>query len=247
MSQPEISIGRFLALATFLGTPFRFVKLSAGKLAPCGAGEAGIGVIQDEPAANEAANVMMVGVTKVMCGGTISQGGSVKSDANGKAVAAASSDPFAFGKALEAGVNGEYIDVLLIGSSGVGSEKHQQTLPALGTDVEATYGFFRAPFNLTVTGASYSPVANITGAATNNRKVAVVNKGSDGNGTDEVAALTYDNGVNATDFNEDALTLSGTPANLDVDEGEILAWASTAPGTGIADPGGLATITFVRR
>lgn len=247
MSQPEISLGRFVANAAFTGTPFRFVKLTTGKLALCGAGEAGIGVIQDEPLANEAGNVMVVGVSKVLAGGTITQGASVKSDANGKAVAASSSDPFAFGKALEGGSNGEYIDVLLIGSSGVGSEKHQQSFPALGTDVEATYGFFRAPYNLTITAASYAPVANITGAATNNRKVAVVNKGADGNGTDEVAALTYDNGVNATDFNEDALTLSGTPANLDVDEGEILAWASTAPGSGIADPGGLATITYVRR
>ncbi|MGE3467655.1 MAG: capsid cement protein [Pyrinomonadaceae bacterium] len=246
MSQPEINLGRFLANAAFTDTPFRFVKLSSGKLVLCGAGESSIGVIQDEPAANEAANVMSLGISKVLAGGTITQGSKVKSDANGKAVAAAAGEE-SLGWALEGGSNGEYIDVFVITNSGAGVEKHQQSFPALGTDVEAAYGFFRAPYNLTITAASYAPVANITGAATNNRKVAVVNKGLDGNGTDEVAALTYDDGVNATDFNEDALTLSGTPANLDVDEGEILAWASTAPGTGIADPGGLATITYVRR
>jgi hypothetical protein len=123
----------------------------------------------------------------------------------------------------------------------------QTVLPALGTDVEATYAIARAPFDLTVIGVTYTPVANITGAATNNRKVALINKGADGNGTTEVAAITYDNGINATDFNEDALTLSGTPANLDVDAGSILAAASTAPGSGLADPGGLMVVTFKRR
>lgn len=247
MSQPEIAIGRFLANSAFTGTPFRFVKLSAGKLALCGAGEAGLGVIQDEPAADEAGNVMCVGVSKVQCGGSISQGGLVKSDASGKAVAAASSDPFAFGQALEAGSNGEFIDVLLLGGPGVGTEHYQAVFPALGTNVDASYVFFRAPYDLTVTGASFTPVADITGAATNHRKLEVINKGLDGNGSTVVADLAFDNGINASDFDEKALTLSATPANLDVDAGQILAWVSSTPGTGIADPGGLAKISYVRR
>lgn len=247
MSQPEISLGNFVALTTFAGTPFRFVKFSSGKLAKCGAGESGIGVIQDEPVANEAGNVMCVGVSKVLAGGTISQGNSVKSDANGKAVATGAADPFAFGIALEGASDGEYFDIFLTGRAGDSVSSHQAIYPALGTNVDGSYVFFKAPYNLTVSATSYTPVGDITGAATNHRKLEIINKGTDGNGTDVVADLAFDNGVNALDYDEKALTLSGTAANLDVDAGEVLAWVSTTPGTGIADPGGLASITFVRR
>ena len=246
MSQPEISLGRFVANAAFTDTPFRFVKLSSGKLVKTGAGETAIGVIQDEPVANEAGNVMVSGVSKVLCGGSITQGAKVKSDANGKAVAIATGER-SNGWALEAGSDGEYIDIYVQPEGGSGVEKHQQVYPALGTNVDASYVFFRAPYNLTVSAASITPVADITGAATNHRKYEFINKGTDGNGTDVIADLAFDNGVNANDFDEKALTLSGTPANLDVDEGEIVAFVSSTPGTGLADPGVLATLTYSRR
>src|SRR5690606_22942882 len=104
-----ISLGSFVANASFAGTPYRFVKLSGGKLVLCGADEAGLGVVQDEPAANEAANVMLVGISHVLAGGTINQGNSVKSAANGKAVAADGDDAFIFGIALEGGGDGDLI------------------------------------------------------------------------------------------------------------------------------------------
>lgn len=251
MSQPEINLGRFVANSAFTDTPFRFVKLSSGKLVKCGAGEAGLGVIQDEPAANEAGNVMVVGVTKVMCGGSISQSNTVKSDANGKAVAASATDDYVFGTALEGGSDGEYIDVLLFGANGARTAdsivQMQVSVPAYATNADGSTVAFKAPFDCTVTAAAGIPADNITGAASNHRKWEIVNKGADGNGTTVVADLAFDNGVNATDFNETALTLSATPANLDVDEGDVLAWVSTSPGTGIADPGGLAVITIQRR
>ena len=124
--------------------------------------------------------------------------------------------------------------------------KKEFTVPALATDAEATTSLFEAPYALTITGVSYVPVANVTGAATNHRKVALINKGTDGNGTTEIAALTFDNGINATDFNESALTLSSTAADLSVAADAVLAWASTAPGTGLADPGGTAIVEYSR-
>jgi len=251
MSQPEISLGRFLALTALTGTPFRFVKLSSGKIALCGAGEAGLGVVQDEPAASEAGNVMLVGVSKVLAGGTINQGNAIKSDATGKAVAASETDQFIFGTALEDGSSGEYIDVLLLGQNMARESQAivqlSAVVPALATDSEGTPAVFRAPFDCTVLGVGYVPVANITGANTDSRTINVINKGADGNGTTEIASIDFTSGVNATDYNETALTLSPTPADLDVDEGDVIAWASLAPGTGIADPGGLAVITIQRR
>lgn len=95
-----------------------------------------------------------------------------------------------------------------------------------------------------VTSVTYAPNADITGAATNNRKFDLINKGQDGNGTTVIATLTFANTVNASDFDEKVIPVSGTPANVAVAEGDILAWFSDAINTGIADPGGLVTVTI---
>lgn len=96
-----------------------------------------------------------------------------------------------------------------------------------------------APFAGTVTSVTYTPDADITGAATNHRRVALINRGATGAGTTIVAELSYDTGINGVAGNEQALTLSGTAGNLTVAAGDILAWFSDAVGTGLADPGGL--------
>lgn len=248
MSQPEISLGRFVANSAFTGTPFRFVKLSSGKLVLCGAGESGLGVIQDEPIAGEPGNVMIIGVSKVECGDTIGQGDPVKSDASGKGVPASDGD-ITLGTALEAGADGEVIDVLILGPSQAEAAiiPFEVPVPAVATNVDNSVVVGRMASDVTVTGATFIPAANITGADTNYREIQLVNKGLDGNGTTVVAAISFTNGIDATDFNETALTLSSTPSDLDIDEGEVLAWVSTSPGTGLADPGGLACITVQRR
>lgn len=94
----------------------------------------------------------------------------------------------------------------------------------------------------TVTEVTYVPEADITGAATNNRTLSVINKGSDGDGTTVVATLTFASGVNATDFDAKTITLHATAANLVVAAGDVLAFSSVHANTGIADPGGLATV-----
>lgn len=120
-------------------------------------------------------------------------------------------------------------------------EKVQTTAPAivLGSDGDQTIG--ESPITGTVVGVSYTPEAAITGVATNNRTISVVNKGQSGSGTQTVASLSFGSGTNAAAFDEKALTLSGT---VEVDEGDILAFVSTHTGTGIADPGGLVQVTI---
>jgi hypothetical protein len=107
--------------------------------------------------------------------------------------------------------------------------------------------FAQVPFDATVTAVEYVPEAAITGAATNHRTVSLVNKGQAGSGTTTVATLTFDNGVNATAYNERAITLSGTAANLDLTAGDTLQWRSIHVGTGITDPGGVVRVTISRR
>lgn len=126
------------------------------------------------------------------------------------------------------------------------TQRKEVVVPALATDAEDTTTLFEAPFALTLTAASYVPDTAITGAATNNRKVAVVNKGAAGAGTTEMASLTFDDGVDGVAFDEKALTLSGTAANLNAAAGDIIAWASTAPGSGLADPGGTVIVEYSR-
>jgi len=105
---------------------------------------------------------------------------------------------------------------------------------------------FVAPFAGTVTSVSYAPTADITGAATNNRKVSVVNAADDGDGTTEVAEEQFVSGVNASQYAALALTLASDADDLEFAAGDVLVWKSTHIGTGIADPGGTVTVTISR-
>jgi hypothetical protein len=116
---------------------------------------------------------------------------------------------------------------------------------AAGSDLTTIIG--EAPFAGTVTAVTYAPNSTLTGANTDSRTLAVVNKGTDGNGTTSVASKAFTSGVNANDYDETAITLSGTAANLVVAEGDVLAFTSTHVGsTGLADPGGRVAVTISR-
>lgn len=125
-------------------------------------------------------------------------------------------------------------------------QKLQSRTPAVAGGSDATSPVGEAPFAGTVTEASYTPDAAITGVATNNRTLNLVNKGQDGTGTTVVATITYANGTNTAADDEQQLTLSGTAANLVVAQGDIIALQSVHNGTGIADPGGLAQVSITR-
>jgi hypothetical protein len=95
-----------------------------------------------------------------------------------------------------------------------------------------------------VTSVTYSTVTAITGANTNTRSVTLVNKGQSGAGTTAIATLQFNSGVNTTASDEKTITLSSTAADLVVAAGDVLQWQSTHVGTGIADPGGLVSVTI---
>jgi hypothetical protein len=125
------------------------------------------------------------------------------------------------------------------------TRNHQ--VPAVGTaGNDATTVLFQAPFACTVTGVNFIPAAAITGANTNTRAVSLVNKGQAGSGSTSVATLQFDSGVNATAFDEKAITLSGTAANLVLAAGDTIIWTSVHVGTGITDPGGLLAVSLSR-
>jgi len=123
-------------------------------------------------------------------------------------------------------------------------ETDVQPVAAAGNTLDTVIG--QAPYACTVTGVKYIPAATITGAATNNRTVSVVNKGQAGAGTAAVATLNFASGTNATANDDRVITLSGTAADLVLAAGDTLQWRSVPVGTGITDPGGRVVVTLSR-
>ncbi len=124
-------------------------------------------------------------------------------------------------------------------------QKFEAEIPAAAAGADASQ-VVRAPWAGTVTAVTYAPVAAITGAATNNRTVSLINHAQDGTGSTSVASLNFASGTNAAAFDETTITLSGTAANLVVAAGDILEAKSLHIGTGIADPGGTMFIEISR-
>lgn len=124
---------------------------------------------------------------------------------------------------------------------GAGHQVPVQPQATAGNDLNTQV--YVAPRAATVSAVSYVPVTTITGANTNTRSVSLVNLGQAGSGNTVVATLQFNSGVNATAGQAKTITLSGTPANLNLAAGDVLQWQSTHVGTGIADPGGLVVIT----
>src|SRR4051812_10669288 len=91
----------------------------------------------------------------------------------------------------------------------------------------------------TVREATLLPEAAVTGNATNFRTFQVVNKGQSGAGSTVVAsfATSATPANDLTAYDEKAMTLSATAANLVVAEGDILAAVETVGGTGVAHGG----------
>lgn len=131
-----------------------------------------------------------------------------------------------------------------------GQSPRQDTIrivvPAAAQAATESTTLFSMPYTGVISSVTYVPDTAITGANTNTRKVSLVNKGTTGSGTTEMAALQFDSGVNGTAFDEKTITLSGTAANLNVASGDVVAWVSAAVSSGLADPGGTVFVTITR-
>lgn len=106
--------------------------------------------------------------------------------------------------------------------------------PAVAFGDDETTMFFTIPADGAVVGVVYIPDEDITGAATNNRKISLINGGAAGDGTTAAASLTFGSGTDAPAGEEKTVTL-GTAT---VTAGDQMKWKSEKVGTGIADPGG---------
>lgn len=112
---------------------------------------------------------------------------------------------------------------------------------------DSSGAYVKAPFAGVVTAASIIAATLLTGANTESRTVQLHNRGQAGAGTTLVASKAFVSGVNAPADDETALTLSSTPADLVVAEGDILEFTSLHVGaTGLAGPKAQGRVTFSR-
>jgi len=91
---------------------YHFVEVgSAGTVVVAGDGLHADGVANSNPISGRVAEVAIGGIVKVKCGGVVTRGGPVASDANGQAANAAAGD-IILGTALETGANGSVIAMI---------------------------------------------------------------------------------------------------------------------------------------
>jgi hypothetical protein len=122
----------------------------------------------------------------------------------------------------------------------------RNTVPGATIAATDSFSLGKAPVAGTVTGISYTPDAAATGDNTNARTFTVVNKGQSGAGTTVIGTLALTTGVNLVAFDEKAFTLSVVSGATTIAAGDVLAFVSTATGTGVVDPGGTVQIDISR-
>ncbi len=85
-----------------------------GDIVLAGAGEHAIGTIYEAAVEDKPVTIQFGGIAKVICGGTVTAGQRVASDASGLAVNAGSAGDFEIGTALTSGLVNEVIPVMLL-------------------------------------------------------------------------------------------------------------------------------------
>lgn len=100
---------------------FYAVKLNAsGAIVLAGAGESGVGVLQDAPAAGEVGTVGVLGIFKAKAGGSITAGNNVTPDGSGLFVNASGSDAI-WGMAMTSADSGDIFPVLMVCRTSTGT------------------------------------------------------------------------------------------------------------------------------
>ena len=104
----------FVAAADLSGAQYKGVKLdSTGKVVLTDATSLTVGILQTKPTAGQVGTVAVSGVTKVLLGGTVAANARVMCNASGLGIAATTAGNAVLGIALEGGVSGDIIPVLI--------------------------------------------------------------------------------------------------------------------------------------
>lgn len=108
----------FVAENSFEGKAYRFVELNStsGQCDICdGIGDVVLGVVTNDPKANEPATVVVDGIIKVMAGASISIGNKITTGAAGTAIVANSGSVWVAGTAITACNSGNFFTLKMEG------------------------------------------------------------------------------------------------------------------------------------
>jgi hypothetical protein len=115
-------------------------------------------------------------------------------------------------------------------------------VPAATATENKTTPTVTAPKSGEVLSVSYDPAAKITGQNTNSRTLTLRNLGSSSNPKyTPIATLPLTAGVVLDPQQANPIPLTST---VTFDQGDQIAWQSDAVGGGLADPGGVITVSF---
>ena len=103
---------------------------------------------------------------------------------------------------------------------------------------------FVAPTKCTVKGVAITPDADVTGNDTNTKNLNVVNKGSDGTGSTEIANLDLATGTDLSEFDRTAISAS---LDVDLEAGDSLTLQIEQVGSGVAIPRSLVDVDYHAR
>jgi hypothetical protein len=120
-------------------------------------------------------------------------------------------------------------------------------LPAVAAaDTSTVVASGSIPYDAVIRRVDIVPRAAITFNATNFSTLSLQNKGPLGSGSTVVATRTWAAGSSVAGTKEQ-MTLSGTPANLEVKAGDILQVVHGTGGTGLAMPAVNVLVTYQAR
>jgi hypothetical protein len=100
----------------------------------------------------------------------------------------------------------------------------------------------RVPFRAVVTAVKFIADAAVTGATATEATLTLTNRTGAGLGSTAVAAKSFITGEDMVAFAPEDITVSGTAANLDVAEGDVLTIDKTVTSTGTLIPAGTVVV-----
>lgn len=103
---------------------------------------------------------------------------------------------------------------------------------------------FMAPFPCLVTAVKVVAQAAVTGADTNTTHLNIINKGSAGAGTTEIANRDLVLGTDLVGFGDTSIALTGTTAQKTLAEGDVLTLQHEKVGTGLLVPELLVEVSY---
>jgi hypothetical protein len=126
---PVLKPGTLLAAADLSTYQFRCVKMTTtdNTVNLSGAGEAAIGILQNEPTAGQSVEIELLGISKAEFGATVTAGDMLMSDSVGRLIAHTGTNA-QIAIALEGGTVGAIGTVALLGRSGAGFTNHYSFL-----------------------------------------------------------------------------------------------------------------------